>query len=497
MGGTSLSFLDGGLHAAEVALYVAALAIAVLIPALATAQESSKIAGTVTNQSGAVLPGVNVTVKSVERATVRSTVTNASGEYVFASLVPGNYEVTAELSGFSKKQTRTTVAVGATVAINLQMAVGQQTEVVTVVGESAAAINTTTQDISTTVNEQQIRELPTITRNPYDLVQLSGQATGDNESNRGTGFSINGARSASTNVLLDGSANNDDFTASVGQAVPLDSVQEFSVLTSNFSAQYGRASGGVVNVATKSGTNQYRGTVYEFFRNNGSSTNTFDNKANGIEQGKFDRHQMGFSLGGPIAKDKVHFFTSFEYIRVRRARPRSAGCRRPSSSRRAARPLRRSSTPTAAPRRVRARSSRAATSPRSSVPLPVRSTASPAGMPIFAKVEKSLPQRRGRRRPPQKTTSSSAGLDWERGPQHHRLRAGGPTRTRELLPTASNAGQPVRGLQHRIAEQEPEPAGLGDPHLLAQAGPARPSSSTTSCATSSRSASSPTAPRCT
>ena len=297
--------------------YLAALAIAVLIPALATAQESSKIAGTVTDQSGAVLPGVNVTLKSVERATVRSTVTNASGEYVFASLVPGNYEVTAELSGFSKKQTRTTVAVGATVAINLQMAVGQQSEVVTVVGESAAAINTTTQDIATTVNEQQIRELPTITRNPYDLVQLSGQATGDNESNRGTGFSINGARSASTNVLLDGSANNDDFTASVGQAVPLDSVQEFSVLTSNFSAQYGRASGGVVNVATKSGTNQYRGTVYEFFRNNGLSTNTFDNKANGIEQGKFDRHQMGFSLGGPLVKDKVHFFTSFEYIRVR------------------------------------------------------------------------------------------------------------------------------------------------------------------------------------
>ena len=94
-------------------------------------------------------------------------------------------------------------------------------------------------------------------------------------------------------------------------------MQEFSVITSNFSAQYGRASGGVVNVATKSGTNQIRGTVYEFFRSNGLSTNTFDNKANEIEQGEFDRHQMGFSLGGPVMKDKVHFFTSLEYIRVR------------------------------------------------------------------------------------------------------------------------------------------------------------------------------------
>ncbi|MFN8093504.1 MAG: TonB-dependent receptor [Vicinamibacteria bacterium] len=298
--------------------WLAALAIVVLIPALAAAQtESGKISGTVTDQSGAVLPGVNVTAKSVERATVRSTVTNAQGEYVFASLVPGQYEVTAELSGFATKQTKTTVAVGATVAVNIGMSVGQQTEVVTVVGETAAQINTSTQDIATTVNETQLRELPTLTRNPYDLVQLSGQAVSDPESNRGAGFSINGARSASTNILLDGSANNDEFSATVGQQVPLDSVQEFSVLTSNFSAQYGRATGGVVNVATKSGTNQFRGTVYDFFRNDALATNTFDNKANEIEKGSFDRHQMGFSIGGPVVKDKVHFFASGEYIRVR------------------------------------------------------------------------------------------------------------------------------------------------------------------------------------
>jgi outer membrane receptor protein involved in Fe transport len=292
---------------------VAAFAIAVLVPAFATAQtESGKITGSVTDQSGAVLPGVNIGLKSVERATVRTTVTNAQGEYVFASLVPGAYEITAELSGFSKKQIRTTVSVGATVAVNVQMQVGQQSEVVTVVGETQAAINTSTQDIATTVTETQLRELPTITRNAYDLVQLSGQASYDAESARGTGYAINGARSASTNILLDGSANNDEFTSTVGQAVPLDSVQEFSVITSNFSAQYGRASGGVVNVATKSGTNQLRGTAYDFFRSDALATNTFDNKANEVEKGKFDRHQMGFSLGGPIQKDKAHFFTSGE-----------------------------------------------------------------------------------------------------------------------------------------------------------------------------------------
>jgi len=297
---------------------LAVLAIALMIPALVAAQtESGKITGSVTDQSGAVLPGVTVDLKSVERATTRSTVTNAAGEYVFASLVPGTYDVTAELSGFSTQQVRTTVPVGATVAVNVQMAVGAQTEVITVVGETAAAINTSTQDIATTVTETQIRELPTLTRNPYALVALSGQASRDTESNRGTGYAINGQRSASTNILLDGSANNDEFTATVGQEVPLDGVQEFSVITSNFSAQFGRASGGVVNVATKSGTNQFRGTVYDFFRNDALSTNTFDNKANEIEQGEFDRHQMGFSLGGPVVRDKVHFFTSLEYIRVR------------------------------------------------------------------------------------------------------------------------------------------------------------------------------------
>ena len=174
---------------------LAVLAIALMIPALAAAQtESGKISGTVTDQSGAVLPGVTVNLKSVERATTRSTVTNAQGEYVFASLVPGNYEITAELCGFSTQQTRTNVPVGATVAVNVQMAVGAQTEVITVVGETAAQINTSTQDIATTVNETQIRELPTITRNAYDLVELSGQVSGGDDSrDRGTGYAINGA----------------------------------------------------------------------------------------------------------------------------------------------------------------------------------------------------------------------------------------------------------------------------------------------------------------
>ena len=136
---------------------------------------------------------------------------------------------------------------------------------------------------------------------------------------RGTGYNINGQRASSTNILLDGSANNNEFDTTVGQNVPLDSVQEFSVVTSNFSAQYGRATGGIVNVLTKSGTNSFRGTGYDFYRSDKLATNTFDNKANGIEKGEFKRHQMGFSVGGPIRRDKMHFFSNLEYIRVRSA----------------------------------------------------------------------------------------------------------------------------------------------------------------------------------
>ena len=128
-------------------------------------------------------------------------------------------------------------------------------------------IDTRTGEFRTTISARQLLELPTLTRNPYDLVALSGNVreansdegalVGGEQGGRGTGFSINGARTASTNILLDGGDNNYLFTAGIGQEIPLDAVQEFSVITNNFSAQYGRASGGIVNLVTKSGTNRF------------------------------------------------------------------------------------------------------------------------------------------------------------------------------------------------------------------------------------------------
>jgi len=197
---------------------------------------------------------------------------------------------------------------------------------VDVVASGGIEVNTQEQQLSSVVSGTQLRELPTITRNPYDLVGISGNVSGEGQventsgvsaTNRGTGYSINGQRAASTNVLLDGGENVNAYLATVGQKVPLDSVGEFRVITSNFSAEYGRASGGIVNVTTRAGGNEFHGSAYEFNRNSKFASNSFNNNANGIEKGHFNRNQFGYSIGGPVLKNKLFFFSSTEWIRVR------------------------------------------------------------------------------------------------------------------------------------------------------------------------------------
>ena len=134
---------------------------------------------------------------------------------------------------------------------------------------------------------------------------------------RGVGVNINGQREASTDILLDGGQNVDLFTAALGQQVPLDSVQEFRLVNSDFTAEYGRATGGIVNVATKSGTNNLHGSVYEFNRISTFTANTYNNDANNVPKGRFTRNQFGMALGGPIKKNKLFFFGSGEGTLVR------------------------------------------------------------------------------------------------------------------------------------------------------------------------------------
>lgn len=278
--------------------------------------ETGKIAGRVIDSQGAVIPGATVTATATTTQVTRTTQTDRNGGYVFANVPPASYEIKIELAGFRGAAIRTPVPVGTTVTVDATLELGGLRETVEVRAQDAA-INVKTQEISTNITETQIRELPSLTRNPYSLVVLAGTASDQDPSGRGAGVAINGLRASATNVLLDGAANNDEFSATVGQAVPLDAVQEFSVISNSFLPQFGRATAGIVNVATKSGSNRFGGSAYEFFRNNKLSTNTFDNKARDIEQGTFNRHQFGGSLGGPIVRDRMFFFASAEGIRVR------------------------------------------------------------------------------------------------------------------------------------------------------------------------------------
>ncbi len=280
--------------------------------------ETGQITGSVTDPSGAVVAGAAITVKNVNTGAERNDTTNSSGLYAVTNLQPGQYEVSVGAAGFATYKQKVGVSVGEKVGVDIRLMVGQ--EVTTVeVNEVAPAIktNTQTQTITQTLSTAQLNELPTSTRNPYALVVTSGNVSEDDPSGRGVGVAMNGLRSASENVLLDGVANNDEFVAGVGQMVPSDSVQELGIITSNFTAEMGRASAGVVNVTTKSGTNDFHGTLYEFNRVSALASNSFNNNANDLPKSIYDRNNFGYSVGGPVVKNKLFFFNNTEWTRVR------------------------------------------------------------------------------------------------------------------------------------------------------------------------------------
>jgi len=300
------------------AVAIATLFVLVMVTGSAFGQqETGQISGRVTDPQDRVVPGATVTVKSVNTTAERTATTDDQGVFTVTNLQSGLYDVTVKSGQFAESTQRVQVTVGSKVSLDTKLstqAVAANVDVVAAAG--GVEVNTTDQQLSSVVTNKQVRELPTLTRNAYDLVGLSGNVTSDG-TGRGTGYNINGQRSASTSILLDGVENVDNFTASVGQQVPLDSVQEFRIITGNFSAEYGRASGGIVNVGTIAGTNEFHGTGYEFNRISKFASNGFDNNARGIRRAVFTRNQFGYSVGGPIKKNKAFFFNNTEWIRVR------------------------------------------------------------------------------------------------------------------------------------------------------------------------------------
>ena len=305
-------------------LLLAVFAVMVM-PSLAQV-ESGTITGTVRDTTGASVSGATVTARNVATSASRSATSGDNGQYNITSLPPGMYEVTVTATGFAQFTSRVEVTVGGVATVDPQLSVGNQTTTIEVVAAGGVEVNTQNQELSQIINTQQMEQLPSLTRNPYDFVQISGNVSGgdrtasgfdQNQTNRGAGVNINGQRSSGTEILLDGVENVETFSATVGEQVPLDSVQEFRVVTSDFDAQYGRASGGVVNVSTKSGTNAFHGGAWEFNRLSAYTANTFGNAVTGAPKGKYSRNQFGYDIGGPIKRDKLFFFQSTEWLRVR------------------------------------------------------------------------------------------------------------------------------------------------------------------------------------
>jgi outer membrane receptor protein involved in Fe transport len=279
--------------------------------------ETGQIHGTVTDQSGAVVPKAKVIVKSENTGSERALETDNNGLYAATNLLPGLYLVRVEATNLAKQESRVEVFVGKPIELNFQLSIGATSTIVEVVGESGTLVNTESATLGATFDNKAIQTLPTLNRDPYANTGNVGTASDSDPSARGVGFSFNGLRSASTNILLDGSANNNEFTATVGQTIPLDSVQELSVLTNNFTAEYGRASSAVVNVVTKSGTNNFHGSAYEYNRVSALASNSFFNNANSNPKPTYVRNQFGGSVGGPIKKDKLFFFGNPEWNRIR------------------------------------------------------------------------------------------------------------------------------------------------------------------------------------
>jgi len=318
------------------------LVLASLLTTLAFGQaEAGSIAGTVRDSSGAVIAGATVKAKSATTGAERSTLTGSIGQYNIPGLTPGFYDVTITSGSFAAYKTRAEVTVGGLTTIEAQLVVGKESTTVEVVAGGAAQVNTQTQELSQLIDTQQVSQLPSLTRNPYDFVAVSGNvSSGDNTTNssnssqslssRGVGFAINGQRESGTEILLDGVENVSVFSVAVGAQIPVDAVQEFSVITNNYAAEYGRASGGVVNLTTKSGTNSFHGSAWEFNRLSGYTANTYANDAANAAflegggtgalpapKGTYTRNQFGFQVGGPIMKNKLFIFESSEWTRVR------------------------------------------------------------------------------------------------------------------------------------------------------------------------------------
>jgi hypothetical protein len=297
----------------------------------ATAQvDRATVSGVVLDTNGGVLPGATVAVTNLATNLESRQVTSASGGYQIVNLIPGRYQVDVELSGFKKSSQVVTLEVGQRARVDVELPVGSFAETVTV-AESPQLINLNDATLGTVVSQSQVANLPLAIRNWDDLLALVPGVQGDRYTEQGGGTSfgrtggvnVHGARALQNNFLLDGVDNNSisenvqELTSQVSRP-SVDAIQEFKVVTSPYSAEYGRSPGAAVSVSTKSGTNNVHGTAYEYYRNDTFDSNDFFSiRANAAKPAN-DQNQYGGNLGGPVVKDRAFFFGDYEGTRITR-----------------------------------------------------------------------------------------------------------------------------------------------------------------------------------
>jgi Carboxypeptidase regulatory-like domain/TonB-dependent Receptor Plug Domain len=306
------------------------------VPSTAQDLDNVTISGRVTDENGAIIPGASVTATLVKTGVERTVVANDDGRYRLIQLEPGVYKVKASFTNFAaEEKTDLATIAGQNVQLDFTLKpAGVTAETVVVSTANAPEVDTTRTVVGGTIETQEIDSLPVNSRSPLDLIFTLGgvseealstrdlsqdrtfsQATPEEAGN----FSLSGGPAYSNNITIDGLDNNDDRAARERMNPSMDAIEEVQVIRNQFAAEYGRASGGRINLRTRGGSNKFHGRAYYYFRNDIFNANTFNNKRLGLSRLPFEEHNPGFTLSGPVVipriyngRGRTHFFTAYD-----------------------------------------------------------------------------------------------------------------------------------------------------------------------------------------
>ena len=282
-----------------------------------TQSAAADLQGAVKDSTGAVVPNATVTVRNPATNLTRTATSNDEGFYRIVNLTPGDYEITVEAANFKKAVlTKVNVTVGQTATVDVNLEPGQITESVTISDATSDIVETSKTAVATTIDQQRINNLPINERNYLSFALTTSTVGRDNGRPIGpaptTGLNFGGQRGRSNLVQVDGADNTDNSVNASRSTVSQEAVQEFQVVTNSFAPEFGRSAGGVVNVVTKSGTNDLHGNIFGFLRHRSfQARNAFAP----IEDPPFTRTQYGLTIGGPLDRDRTFFFFAFEQRR--------------------------------------------------------------------------------------------------------------------------------------------------------------------------------------